>query len=79
MESALRKRERFVCQSVMCGLEIELESSSPPRKIAEVPGNPLCSCGSETKRAYSKPVLRELSRAEAIVLFGYDVHAKEFD
>jgi hypothetical protein len=78
-ESALRKRERFVCQSASCGLEIEVEPSPPSGGISELSGNPRCSCGSETKRVYSKPVLRELSRAEAIVFYGYDALPKEFN
>jgi hypothetical protein len=55
--------ELFVC--VSCG-----------REIAHQPGNgtgianPRCGCGSKTKKAYSKPVFRKFSKAEALLRLG---------
>jgi hypothetical protein len=59
---------RFVCQSVVCRREIALQ---PGNGTGQIP-NPRCTCGSEMKRVYSKPAIRELSKAEAELLLGDD-------
>jgi hypothetical protein len=74
MEFALRTRERFLCQPASRRREMEvlLEAENPSVRRE----HPRRACGSETKRVYSKPVLRELSKAEAMVRFGYSMPAK---
>ena len=60
-------RERFVCQSAACRREIEVE-----RLLDQGAGQSLtlrCTCGGMMKKVYSKPVLREVSRDEAILRF----------
>jgi hypothetical protein len=74
MEFALPTRERFICQSACCGREIEILLE--PSVGAERASNPRCACGAETKRVYSKPVLQKISKAEAMVRFGFSVPAK---
>lgn len=64
----MRLRERFVCQSAACRRETEIALSS--NGGAGQFSNPRCACGSEMKKAYSKPVFRELSKAEAILRLG---------
>ncbi len=64
----MRLRERFVCQSAACRRETEIALPSNGRAGQFV--NPRCACGSEMKKAYSRPVLRELSKPEAILRFG---------
>lgn len=62
----MRLRERFVCQSSFCRREIEIEPSMGHKPSQTT--NPRCICGSMMKKVYSKPVLRELSKAEAMLL-----------
>ena len=59
---------RFVCQSAACRREVTLQPVNGTGCIT----NPRCTCGSEMRRAYSKPLFRELSRAEALLLLGDD-------
>jgi hypothetical protein len=56
--------ELLVCAT--CFGEIALPPSDRAARIS----NPRCACGSETKKAYSKPVFRELSKAEAFLHIG---------
>jgi hypothetical protein len=56
----------FVCQSSDCRRNIEI--ALPPNETPEKFSNPRCTCGSEMKRAYSKFLLRELSKKEAMRL-----------
>ena len=46
---------RFRCQDPDCRYEIEVHKAS-----IEATSNPRCCCGTEMKRIYVKPVLREL-------------------
>ena len=57
---------RFVCQSAACRREIALEPGNGTGRIA----NPRCTCGSEMKKVYTKPAIRELSKAEALLFLG---------
>jgi hypothetical protein len=57
---------RFVCQSAACRREITLQPGNRTGRIA----NPRCTCGSEMKKVYTKPAIRELSKAEALLLPG---------
>jgi len=61
-------RVQFICQSSVCRRqrEMEIPIASERGQIS----NPGCVCGSEMKRVYSKPVVRELSKAEAAMRFG---------
>jgi hypothetical protein len=59
-------RQRYICQSTTCRRRIEW---SPGQRHGEN-SNPSCSCGSEMKKVYSEPVLRQLSRVEARLLLG---------
>ena len=59
---------RFVCQSAACRREIKLQPSNGTGQISK----PRCTCGSEMRKAYSKPAFRELSEAEALLLLGDD-------
>ena len=65
---------RFVCQSAACcrGIEIALPPANGTGHISD----PRCTCGSETKKVYSKPVFRELSEVEALQLLGHGVPPK---
>jgi hypothetical protein len=57
---------RFVCQAATCRREIALLPANGTGQISK----PRCTCGSEMKKVYSKPVFRELIKAEALVLLG---------
>jgi hypothetical protein len=61
-------RVQFICQSSVCRRqrEMEIPIASERGQIS----NPRCICGSEMKRVYSKPVVRELSKAEAAMRLG---------
>ena len=59
----MRKGQGYRCQNPNCRDEIEVMKSS-----TEEESNPRCHCGATTKKAYSRPVFRELS--EAITLVG---------
>ena len=61
----MRKGQRYRCQNPECRDEIEVTKSSSGEE-----SNPRCRCGGEMKKVYSKPVFRELSRAEAIARVG---------
>ena len=63
---------RFVCQSVTCRREIEIafQPSNGTRQIS----NPRCTCGTEMKKVYTKPAVRELSKAEAQIHFDEPTH-----
>jgi hypothetical protein len=56
--------DRYICQNPACRKEFERPRDSGSGKTT----NPRCSCGSETKKAYSKPMVRKLSKTEASVL-----------
>jgi hypothetical protein len=64
----VRPRVKYVCQSKTCRGEVETEIQVGDRQSA-IP-IPNCSCGSEMKKAYSTPVLSNLSKADAIRRFG---------
>ena len=55
----MRPSVTFVCQSSVCRRQIEM--ARPPGEQLERISNPRCTCGSEMKRVYAKPVLRGLS------------------
>jgi len=59
---------KFICTSSACRRQgqIEIPTSSRGAQIS----NPRCTCGSEMKRVYVKPAVRELSKAEATRRFG---------
>jgi hypothetical protein len=61
-------RAQFVCQSPTCRRQahIEIGTSKEMRKVS----SPRCTCGSEMKRVYSAPVVRELSKEEGALRFG---------
>lgn len=54
--------QAYRCQNVACRAEIEVKKAS-----LEGPANPRCCCGSEMKKVYSPPVLRELDKDAAAV------------
>ena len=55
------KTDRYICQNPACRKEFERAKDSG----FEEKTNPRYSCGSETKKAYSKPMARKLSKTEA--------------
>jgi len=57
------QRAQFICQSSVCRRHVEIEILIGSE--GERNSNPRCTCGAEMKRAYSKPVFRELRKAEA--------------
>ncbi len=61
-------RVQFICQSSVCRRQREMEIPIPSE--GGPISNPRCICGSEMKRVYSKPVVRELSKAEAAMRLG---------
>lgn len=63
MEILAPKNDRYICQNPACRKEFERPKDPSSGKTA----NPRCSCGSETKKAYSKPMAtaHKLSEAEA--------------
>jgi hypothetical protein len=61
----MRKGQRYRCQNPNCRDEIEMMTNS-----GEEDSNLRCHCGAKVKKVYSKPVFRELSRAEAITRAG---------
>ena len=63
---------KFVSRSTACRRETAL----PPANGAGQISNTRCACGSETKKVYSKPVIRELSEVEALQLLGEGVPPK---
>jgi len=58
------KTDRYICQNPACHKEFE----RPRDPGSEGNTNPRCSCGSETKKVYSKPMARKLSKTEASAL-----------
>jgi hypothetical protein len=56
--------DRYICQNPACRKEFRRLKRRDPKKDT----NPRCTCGSETKRVYSKPVARKLSKSEATAL-----------
>ena len=54
----MRPALKFICQSLVCRREIEIESSLGG--YSQELDNPQCTCGAKMKRVYSKPVLLEL-------------------
>jgi hypothetical protein len=64
----MRPRVKFVCQSSACRRESEI--AIPTSGGTEQGSNPRCTCGTEMKRVYSKPAVRELFEAEAIQQLG---------
>jgi hypothetical protein len=60
-------RAQFVCQSSACRRQVEM--TIPAGWEGGQISNPRCTCGSEMKRVYFKPVFRELSKAEAMMRF----------
>ena len=59
---------RFVCLSATCRRQTEV--AIPPGNETGQISNPRCTCGSGMKRVYSKPAVRELSEAEALLRLG---------
>lgn len=57
---------RFVCQSAACRREITVQAGDGAGQILR----PRCTCGSEMKKVYTKPAVREVSEAEALLLLG---------
>ena len=57
---------KFICQSLVCRREIEIESSVGG--YSQELARPQCICGEKMKRVYSKPVLRELSKVTILGL-----------
>ena len=62
------KRVQFVCQSSTCRrqFEIEIQTGSGTGQASR----PRCTCGSEMKKAYSKPAFRIVSKDEAMQRLG---------
>jgi len=58
-------RTQFVCQSLVCHRQVEI--AIPTGSEGGQISNPRCTCGSEMKRVYFKPVFRELPKAEAMI------------
>jgi hypothetical protein len=56
---------QFVCQASACRREVEI--AIPAGSVGGQISNPRCTCGSEMKRVFFKPVFRELSKAEAMI------------
>jgi hypothetical protein len=61
-------RAQFVCQSSVCRRQAEI--AMPAGSEAGHSSNPRCTCGSEMKRVYLKPVFQKLSKAEAMMRLG---------
>ncbi len=55
------KTNRYICQNPACRKGFESSRDPGFGKTA----NPKCSCGSETKKVYSKPTLTALKLSEA--------------
>jgi hypothetical protein len=51
----VRVGERYRCQNSACGCEIEVIKTSREAGV-----NPICCCGAELKKAYTRPVLKML-------------------
>jgi hypothetical protein len=68
-ESLMSARAQFICQSSACRRQGKIEI--PAGLGGGKASNPKCTCGSEMKRVYSKPTVRELSKAEAMIRIGY--------
>ena len=64
MELLAPKTDRYICQNPACRKEFERSKDTG----SEENTNPRCSCGSETKKVYSKPMARKLSKTEASAL-----------
>jgi len=60
--------KRYVCVSSLCRREVEIEI--PPARPDSGTFHPICNCGSEMKKVYSKPSFLKLSMAEAMRRFG---------
>lgn len=63
MELLAPKTDRYICQNPACRKKFE----RPKDLGSEGNTNPRCSCGSETKKVYSKPMAtaHKLSETEA--------------
>jgi len=59
-------RAQFVCQSSACRRQVEIAIPTDSQGGGQI-SNPRCTCGSEMKRVYFKPVFRELSKSEAMM------------
>jgi len=59
-------RAQFVCQSSACRRQVEIATPTGSQGGGQI-SNPRCTCRSEMKRVYFKPVFRELSKAEAMM------------
>lgn len=64
LQSPVSKGRKYICQNPACRKEIEKVNDLG----SEEDTNPRCSCGAETKKVYSKPILRELTETEASAL-----------
>ena len=64
MEPLAPKTDRYICQNLACRKEFE----RPKDPGSEENTNLRCRCGSETKKVYSKPMARKLSKSEATAL-----------
>lgn len=58
------KTDPYICQNPACRKEFERPKDPGSRGNT----NLRCSCGSETKEVYSKPMARKLSKTEASAL-----------
>jgi hypothetical protein len=61
-------RVQFVCQSSACRRQVEIEIPTGSGTVQV--SHPRRACGSEMKKAYSKPAFRILSKEEAVLRVG---------
>src|SRR3981081_3567653 len=64
----LQERDHWICQNTACSAEVIVVASSRLNEGS----NPRCSCGSVMKKPYVVPLLRNLERAEAEMVFERD-------
>jgi hypothetical protein len=64
---AQRNGERFVCASRSCRAVVEVKVLPD---TSEKTSDLRCRCGSKVKRVYSKPIIQEISKAEALLRLG---------
>ncbi len=57
----MKKGQVYRCTNRSCNCEVVVTRGSE----VEGDSNPRCCCGSEMKKPYAKPVLRDLSGADA--------------
>lgn len=69
MNCTVRKRQRYICPQQACRREMEVLAASNTGR----PTAARCLCGSYMKKAYEKPVLRNLTNAEARALLPVQV------